>query len=1594
MKKIKLFLAACAAMLGVQTGFAQQEPINGGVYYLYNTETGTFLTRGSNWGTKAVTNEAGQPWQVSISDGKYTLRMYDIVKAGSTKGLNGYFTDNDSPLAFTLTGSATGYTISNGSAYLTAPAYGSDVLVENATSNMTWQFLNVDDYKSVLAAKQTAQEAAIATAAGVTLGQNTLSDVVGDADNWRSQSVGTYAANKTDWTVASVPNRTGNVNEGSYGVEIYQGGGSFSRTLTGLKAGIYKVGIKAMFRSNTNGNGYAIGQEGYINSSAYLNANGYIVPIKDWYSSCASDSNPNSTGQFVTIANNGGYYTEMFTYVGDAGTLALSAVSESYWGGSWFLFNSVTLTYYTDQIEDADITALVATIPTAIPTAAAENIASLRSTLESTKTIAAYNALNNAVTAAQALVNPYAAYKVALENAQIAGVDETTITAQQTAVEQATTVSGVEACTNALATAAAAVKATDITAYTITNANPTTNADGWTVSITPNAFDSGNNNAEFWNQAAATMKQTLTGLPAGSYRLTVVALQRDGCIGTIEAAGKTTPIVDVDRITANDRTAAATYFDNGNGLNYVYFTLDEASDVTIGINVDNTIDDHWTVFRSFALATYTESVAASYLKPGYDEAMAAAVAYQSQDMFSEDKTALNTAISENTVDASSATVALYESAIANLNAAATAAAAAVSNYATYNAIVAAIGENTNVDLTSYVTNADFQLNNLTGWTSVNGGSVANNGNFNSTYFVERWKNNVALGEGSLTHDPIVLPAGVYRITADAQNIEQYNSNAGGTGLFLCANDEKSEIGAKGNYSVYIKVADKEALTIKFQQDNCTGNWVAYDNVTLTYVAADYIYELVDGKMNTAIANAQAAAEERFTETQNGGNYSALMNAIAAAQTSKDAYAVAATAVAKAKALKDAHNFASVDATTTFAEAISAIETPYNEGTLADADASAAGTTLGVALSGWHDNPNGAASNYLENGFGLNDFDAALYVNTWSQEGDNDGTGFSVPFYEYYTSDANSLGEKTWTGTLSGLENGLYSVTAWVRVSTKTGTENEPIAVTDATGITMNVNDGETVDVTEGTQVGESRLVLGTFTAEGLVREGTLTFSINVAADNNISWLAFKNVKYTKVRDLTPEEEIHYATADDYEALNEAIATAEEKTIGFDAGDYAPYNNAAALAALAAAKAINQQTENEQENVQAATAALTAATWNVNTEEVNAVYDGTFAAAENNGAPKGWRMSNNTLGGDYHSRAFVGDDRMIEFNDTKSGVFLRFDGTNSNRGSMYYYGDTEGYTMPLKAGVTYYAKVDFAGWGSTGKPIRMNVTGPEGFSEGQQFNTNVRADNADNAPQQFYIVFTATVAGNYVINFQTPGADSNTHNIVISNVEVKRYAPALDEDVAYTPVACDGVNVTLKRTFKADTWSTFVVPFDIDNATLTAQFGDDVQVSTISADNSGVTFSPMHTPAITANEPVLIKVSNTANSYTFENVNIVAATPTKELATGVSIVGNYSGSIAIPATTDANASYYYIASNKLKKSTGTQTIKGFRAYFSVAADAPAGIKAFFEGGDIATGISGIEAENVSNGAIYNLAGQRVEKAPKGIFIINGKKVLVK
>ncbi len=135
----------------------------------------------------------------------------------------------------------------------------------------------------------------------------------------------------------------------------------------------------------------------------------------------------------------------------------------------------------------------------------------------------------------------------------------------------------------------------------ITNNMPVANADGWTTSETP-TFDNGNICAEFWNKSGASIKQTVTNLPAGSYELIAVAFTRTGMTATLNAGSNTMNIATASTDEANNRGQANTWFNakEGNGVNKLEFTHG-GGNLEIGLTADNTTGDHWLVWRSFVL---------------------------------------------------------------------------------------------------------------------------------------------------------------------------------------------------------------------------------------------------------------------------------------------------------------------------------------------------------------------------------------------------------------------------------------------------------------------------------------------------------------------------------------------------------------------------------------------------------------------------------------------------------------------------------------------------------------------------------------------------------------------------------------------------------------------------------------------------------------------------------------------------------------------------------------------------------------------------------------------------------------------------------
>jgi hypothetical protein len=530
-------------------------------------------------------------------------------------------------------------------------------------------------------------------------------------------------------------------------------GGSTKQTLVNLPKGAYKLTAIAYTRDNM---------------TATLYAGDNTVNVVG----CGSVNTRGEGNTWIAANETNGRTNLSFTLKEAAASLEIGLIADNATGDHWMCWRSFSLTYYGDPInlKKAELAAAVTTAETikegTIPTAAYSAFAAVvtannKAWSTEDEYDAAVAAINDAVAIAQPLVAPYAAYKIAAENAAIAGVASETINAQNVAVEEATTAEAIEACTAVLNAAIAPIAGFDITSFTITNASPYANGNGWTATngnrlsqwaSNPVTYDNDNKCAEMWNNTGASMLYTITNLPAGNYRLTAIAGTRTNSGSVLKVGDKTIDLVSVGSL--NSRAEVGGWFDGGNGVNELFFSLDNAAaELTIGL-VAGTSGDAWTLWRSFKLETFDESVAAGYLAPGYATLVESAQATLADEAYKnvtgDEKTALEAAVA-----ATPTTIAEYEAATEALNTALNAFKAAKTNYdifATERALADAIStdievaapttaENAltqfralkvaeyNYVATEYPYSATSKIGDFNGWTR--SGSV--NGNTNVTF---------------------------------------------------------------------------------------------------------------------------------------------------------------------------------------------------------------------------------------------------------------------------------------------------------------------------------------------------------------------------------------------------------------------------------------------------------------------------------------------------------------------------------------------------------------------------------------------------------------------------------------------------------------------------------------------------------------------------------------------------------------------------------------------------------------------------------------------------------------------------------------------
>lgn len=386
----------------------------------------------------------------------------------------------------------------------------------------------------------------------------------------------------------------------------------------------------------------------------------------------------------------------------------------------------------------------------------------------------------------------------------------------------------------------------------------------------------------------------------------------------------------------------------------------------------------------------------------------------------------------------------------------------------------------------------------------------NNSDFskNGTYYAESWQPN---GTINIYQDVDSLTAGTYRISviAKARGVKSAAFYVGDSVKNVTIADSVK------TYTITFNVAEGQKVRIGFRAEGTgkASSWVAIDHFYLRHFNTKPSLTPVEGNMNNNVREAMTMAINKYNTEKNDDNYEAAMDAIDKAQASIDAYAKAKVALDGRAELLETTNFYDGENKRKYYDYI---VTKYKRGTLTDEEAdSLQNPTIRVS---WENNHNNCkqVNEFLGSAWGVTDYSGNLYINQWSMEGENDGSNFKVPFFEYRAENDNTLGDNTFTGEVNKgrvKASTMYDVMATVRLRLA-----DSYTAEIPKGIYMQVGDGHPTEITgsivnstEGSDVFYICEAKATGSSDN-GRKLTLKFIVN---NTNVNWLAFQHVNYEK-----------------------------------------------------------------------------------------------------------------------------------------------------------------------------------------------------------------------------------------------------------------------------------------------------------------------------------------------------------------------------------------------------------------------------------------------------------------------------------------------
>lgn len=283
-----------------------------------------------------------------------------------------------------------------------------------------------------------------------------------------------------------------------------------------------------------------------------------------------------------------------------------------------------------------------------------------------------------------------------------------------------------------------------------------------------------------------------------------------------------------------------------------------------------------------------------------------------------------------------------------------------------------------------------------------------------------------------------------------------------------------------------------------------------------------------------------------------------------------------------------------------------------------------------------------------------------------------------------------------------------------------------------------------------------------------------------------------------------------------------------------------------------------------------------------------------------------------------------------------------------------------------------------GWSQMSQIVSIDGTSNGKFVTNMTFNGDNVTVNYDGGTSETLEASALAIDCSYAVSLSQSDSQGNSDKLAIYGGRV--------------------VNVNVARTVKNSFWAPVCFPFSMTEEQITAAFGEGARVTRLDkATAKTINFSRVS--SITAGEPYLVRLPEGAADITSFSLQDIALSNITE---GATLSGEaYAMTGTIPTTTLTGDNYYYFTtSNTMRPLISGNNILPLRGYMQSLDGASGANDVVFSIDGQTTGIASITADGVevNEGDIYHISGQRVGNRQgslhKGVYIINGKKVIIK